>query len=65
VIHAIGLTHGEEKWKLDLASDPEVMAPGMVYAGPILHGGKVYVVTCNLEGQFAGKPTAVVCIGAK
>lgn len=65
IIHAVGLTDGKEKWKLDLGNDPAVKAPGMIYAGPVLHGGKVYIVTCNLEGQYARQPTAVVCIGAK
>ena len=65
VVHAVGLADGKEKWKLDLGADPTVKAPGMIYAGPVLHSGKVYVVTCNLEGQYARQPTAVVCIGAK
>jgi len=64
-VHAIGLTDGKEKWKLDLGTDPAVKAPGMIYAGPVVHGGKVYIVTCNLEGPFARQPTAVVCIGSK
>jgi hypothetical protein len=52
------------KWKLDLAADP-VKAPGMVYGGPVVHGGRLFVATCNLEGPFARQPTAVVCIGEK
>src|SRR5262245_3250872 len=62
VVHAIGLNDGRERWRLDLGGDP-VKAPGMVYGGPILHGGRVYVGTVNLEGANAGKPTAFVCIG--
>ena len=65
VIHAIGLADGRSKWTLDLGSHPKVQAPGMVYGGPVLHGGRLFVATCNLAGAFANRPTAVVCIGDK
>jgi outer membrane protein assembly factor BamB len=65
VIHAIDLAGGQAKWTLDLGTDEKVKAPGMCYAGPIVHGGKLYVGTCNLEGPNARKPTALVCIGDK
>jgi outer membrane protein assembly factor BamB len=65
VIHALGLTDGQPKWTLDLGADPDVKAPGMVYGGPVVHGGRIYVATCNLEGPHARQPTAVVCIGEK
>ncbi len=64
VVHAINLADGSAKWKLDLAAEP-VKAPGMIYGGPVLHGGRLYVATCNLEGPNARQPTAVVCIGEK
>ncbi len=65
VIHAVGLADGSPKWTLDLGKDPAVGAPGMIYGGPVVHGGRLYVATCNLDGPNAGKPTAVVCIGEK
>jgi outer membrane protein assembly factor BamB len=65
VIHAIDLANGDKKWTLDLGIDPDVKAPGMIYGGPIVHGGRIYVATCNLEGAFAQKPTVVVCVGEK
>lgn len=65
VVHAVKLTDGQPLWTLDLGSDPQVQAPGMIYGGPVVHGGRLYVATCNLEGAFVGKPTAVVCIGQK
>ena len=34
VVHAIDLADGAGKWKLDLATDPAVKAPGMIYGGP-------------------------------
>ncbi len=64
-VHAIDLKVGTPKWALPLAKDPAVGSPGMVYGGPTVHGGRVFVATCNLEGPFAGKGTAVVCIGSK
>jgi outer membrane protein assembly factor BamB len=64
VIHAINLADGSARWKLDLAADP-VQAPGMIYGGPTLQGGHLFVATCNLQGPNARKPTVVVCIGEK
>ena len=37
----------------------------MVYGGVTVHGGKLVVATCNLEGPSAGKETVIVCIGSK
>jgi outer membrane protein assembly factor BamB len=63
VVHAIGLADGDKKWTLDLGTVPEVKAPGMIYGGPVLQGGKLFVATCNLEGPYARQPTVVVCLG--
>jgi outer membrane protein assembly factor BamB len=65
VVHAIGLKQGDGAWKLDLATNPAVQTPGMIYGGPVVHGGRLYVGTCNLEGDNARKETVVVCIGEK
>lgn len=62
-IHAIDLKTGAVKWTLPLAK--EMGAPSMVYGGVTVHGGKLVVATCNLEGPNVGKETAVVCIGSK
>lgn len=64
-IHAIDLKTGTGKWILDLATDPAVKAPGMVYGGVTVVGGKLFVATSNLEGPTARMPTAAVCIGSK
>lgn len=64
-IHACDLKTGAAKWVLDLGTDPAVKAPGMVYGGVTVHGGKLFVGTCNLEGPNARQPTAFVCVGAK
>jgi outer membrane protein assembly factor BamB len=65
VVHTLDLTSGASRWTLDLGKQAQVMAPGMIYAGPVLHEGRLYVATCNLAGANAGQPTAVVCIGEK
>jgi outer membrane protein assembly factor BamB len=64
VLHAIQVADGMPKWKLDLAADP-VKAPGMIYGGPVLRGGRLFVATCNVDGVYARQPTVVVCIGDK
>jgi len=64
VVHAINLADGSSRWKLDVGADP-VKTPGMIYAGPVLQGGRLFVATCNLEGPYARQPTVVVCIGDK
>lgn len=63
VVTALDLASGQTKWQLDLATHPEVKAPGMIYGGPVLHGGRLFVATCNLEGPTSGQPTVVVCLG--
>lgn len=65
VVTALGLADGRPRWKLDLGRDPAVQSPGMIYGGPVVHGGRLVVVTCNLEGPSARKPTCVVCVGGK
>src|SRR5205085_1626311 len=40
VVHAIDLQSGTAKWTLDLGSDPAVKAPGGVYGGPVVSGGR-------------------------
>jgi outer membrane protein assembly factor BamB len=64
VVHALGLADGQPRWSLDLGADPAVKASGMIYGGPVLHGGRLFVATCNLTSKEP-RPTAVVCIGAK
>jgi outer membrane protein assembly factor BamB len=65
VVHALDASDGKEQWRLDLGTDPAIKAPGMIYAGPLVHNGRLYVASCNIEGANAAKPTAVVCIGEK
>ena len=62
---AIDIATGTERWKLDLGTHPQVQSPGMVYGGPVVHKGRLYVATCNLEGPNAQQPTVIVCIADK
>ncbi len=64
IVHAISLADGKELWTVNLASDAAVKAPGAIYGSPIVHDGKVYVATSNLEASGQTK-TVVVCIGEK
>ena len=61
-VHAIDLK-GNAKWTLPLAK--ETGAPGMVYGGVTVHGGKLVVATCNIDGPWVNKETVLVCIGTK
>ncbi len=62
-VHAIDLKTGNVKWTFSIAK--ETGAPGMVYGGVTIHGGKLVVATCNLDGPWVNKETVLVCIGAK
>jgi len=63
VVHAVELSNGKPAWKLDVAA--AAGTPGMVYGSPVLHRGRLYLATCNLEGDSAGKPTVLLCIGSE
>jgi outer membrane protein assembly factor BamB len=68
VVHAIALNgpkQGEELWKLDIAANPATQSPGMFYGGPVVQAGRLYIASCNLEGEHARKDTVIVCIGEK
>jgi len=64
VVHAVRLADGEKQWTFDVAADPAAPAPGMAYGSPLVHGGRIYLATCNFEGQ-AGEACAIVCIAPK
>lgn len=59
-IHACQLSDGKALWKLSLAAEP-VKAAGMVVGSPLIAGGKLFVATCDLEGNVTRN--VVVCIG--
>jgi outer membrane protein assembly factor BamB len=61
VVHAINLSDGKSIWKLDLNREG-IASDGMIFGSPVVHGGRLYVGTCNLEPS-AGSRQVVVCIG--
>lgn len=63
VVHAVQLADGKAVWKLDLAKDSAMKSGGMVYGSPVVAKGRLYVATCNLEGDGASGGSVVVCIG--
>jgi outer membrane protein assembly factor BamB len=65
VVHALNLADGKRVWGLDLATDPATKAPGMVYGSPIVHGGRLYLATCNLGEKATPTQNMIVCIGDK
>lgn len=64
VLHAVDTKTGAAQWTLDLGKDP-IKLPGMNYGGVTVHNGKIYLGTCNLEGDFARQPTAAMCLSGK
>jgi len=64
-INALQLATGQSQWQLDLATHPDVRAPGQVYGSPIVAGGKLFVATCNLASDGGPRATVVVAIGPK
>ena len=64
LVQALGLKDGKRIWAINLATDPAVHAPGMVYGGPVIAAGRLYVATSNLESPTKSA-TAVVCVGDK
>lgn len=63
VVHALDATTGRGKWTFNVGKQLKDPAPGMFYAGPVIQDGKLYAVTCNVEGPNVGKPTVVLCLG--
>lgn len=63
VVHAIDLKAGAGRWMFDLGKEADVQAPGMIYGGPVVQGGRITVATCNLEGPHARQETVVISIG--
>jgi outer membrane protein assembly factor BamB len=64
-VDALQLATGQSQWQLDLATHPDVRAPGQVYGSPIVAGGKLFVATCNLGSDGGPRATVVVAIGPK
>jgi hypothetical protein len=59
---AVRLADGELLWTIDVGRDPMVQAPGMIFGSPVVCNGAVYLGTCNISGEHADQPSAVVCV---
>lgn len=64
-VHALNLADGKPQWVFDATSDASVQAPGMFFGSPVVHGGDMYLATCNLEGENSDKPSVVICLSDK
>ncbi len=64
IVHAVDLTTGKRRWVFDIGSDPSVQARGTVFGSPVVHGGNLYVGTCNLDGA-TDQPSVIVCLSDK
>lgn len=62
IVHAIKLADGTGVWKFDIGTNPQTKAPGMIFGGPTLADGKLFVATCNLDSPDR-RETVVVCLG--
>lgn len=65
VVHAINLSDGKVEWTLNATTDPAVQAPGMFFGSPVVHGGELFLATCNLEGENTEQPSVVLCLSDK
>lgn len=61
-VYGIGLADGKIRWRLDLPADPILQTPGAVYGSPVVHQGRIYLTTVNVDSPTADQPCAVVCI---
>jgi len=64
VVHALRLADGKPQWKLDLATDLAVQSRAAVFGSPVVHGGDLYLATCNLDGE-ADQPSYIACLSDK
>jgi outer membrane protein assembly factor BamB len=63
-IYALGLADGRPQWTFNAATDPAIQSRSMVFGSPVVHGGDLYVATCNLDGD-ADQPSYIVCLSDK
>ena len=60
-VHAVQLANGAKLWTFDVAADLAVQSRSMPFGSPVVHGGDLYLATCNLDGE-ADQPSVVVCL---
>ena len=65
VVHALNLSDGKVQWTLNATADPAVQAPGMFFGSPVVHGGDLFLATCNLDSDNPEQPCVVLCLSDK
>lgn len=63
-VYAINLADGKLQWDMQLSAENAVQSKSMVFGSPIVHGGDLYVATCNPDGDTP-QSSYVVCISNK
>jgi len=63
-VYAINLADGKLQWLLPLSTDNAVQSKSMVFGSPVVHGGDLFVATCNPDGDTP-QSSYVVCISDK
>ncbi|MGD0091349.1 MAG: YdjY domain-containing protein, partial [Planctomycetota bacterium] len=64
VVHALNLGNGTVEWTFDLGGDPSVQVRSEAFSSPTVHGGDLYLATCNVDGE-ADQPCYIVCLSDK
>lgn len=64
VVHALNLSDGQPRWRFDVAADRSVQTRSFVFGSPLVHGGDLYLATCNLDGE-TDQPSVIVCLSDK
>jgi outer membrane protein assembly factor BamB len=64
-LHALSLADGKVLWVMDVPADPAAQVRGTVFGSPIVHGGLIYLATCDVEGENPEVPCMVACIADK
>jgi outer membrane protein assembly factor BamB len=63
-VHALNLADGVLQWKFDLAGNEQIQAKSMIFGSPTVHGGDLYIASCNPDGETQ-QSSYVVCLSDK
>lgn len=63
VLHAVNLSDGKAQWALDLAADPAIQAPGLVWNAPVVYRGRLYLAASDSGDDGARSTTRIDFVG--
>lgn len=64
-IHALNIADGTVLWgRLDLGADAQIQSKSMIFASPTVHGGDLYISSCNPDGETA-QQSYIACLSDK